>query len=392
LFERIKQVLEKYRGKDEPNYFFLADSIHGRVSSVKRVLKNYPELVEYEFDGREIVDKKTDFIMYSKGLSNFSKQYWREYNPNNINKSVPFYKLHEIAKKIPRAYPFHTAIFIFDRINWFLTDHELSQPTLRIGPREFPLSTYLSNAIIFYSNWWISGRDLGLMAAVEIPVPEKNASSLPPLDEGIKKSVELIGKIRVEEIVAAPSEDEMKVLHHLEPRALEIVKQYNSIEREFKERLLESISIPHILPDQFKINGDNKGSRKTAIMNVFKPRGYSYLSKLSGQGIYTLVKRTKSNHQIKLLFDSGKYNCGLACTMVLEAPFWEYRVALPLPYKDDKTGSMTTTIALYPLPDEETLKMVVNNFAVVVDYMEKTFVKEMEELYGPAPNWYEYQI
>jgi hypothetical protein len=90
LFERIKQVLEKYRGKDEPNYFFLADSIHGRVSSVKRVLKNYPELVEYEFDGREIVDKKTDFIMYSKGLSNFSKQYWREYNPNNINKSVPF--------------------------------------------------------------------------------------------------------------------------------------------------------------------------------------------------------------------------------------------------------------------------------------------------------------
>ena len=44
------------------------------------------------------------------------------------------------------------------------------------------------------------------------------------------------------------------------------------------------------------------------------------------------------------------------------------------------------------LADEpESLEKTVNNTGVIVDYLEKTFVEELDNLYGPTPSWYVYQ-
>ncbi|MBP0725374.1 hypothetical protein J5Y03_09260 [Bacillus sp. RG28] len=44
----------------------------------------------------------------------------------------------------------------------------------------------------------------------------------------------------------------------------------------------------------------------------------------------------------------------------------------------------------FPISDLDTLEKVVENFSVVIRYLENSLVNDIEQLYGSAPKWFQY--
>lgn len=89
-------------------------------------------------------------------------------------------------------------------------------------------SDYLIPSIIISSDWWINGRTNYMMATVEIDVPN--------LDEQVIRRLSMLGKIKFEQLVALPSDEEEEKIALYRNKANSIVanveKNFNTLLRE----------------------------------------------------------------------------------------------------------------------------------------------------------------
>lgn len=119
---------------------------------------------------------------------------------------------------------------------------------------------------------------------------------------------------------------------------------------------------------------------KAQLIETFKPRGYRYESSESGNGGYALSKRTSKHNRLSLSFDLGStwrhYSGGLEIRGIGGGCY------TPLPAHALQHGTS------YDVGSNDAFRQVIENVAVLVDHLERTFVPEAEALLGSSPTWY----
>lgn len=124
-------------------------------------------------------------------------------------------------------------------------------------------------------------------------------------------------------------------------------------------------------------------SPKEVIIETFKPRGYKYISKLGFRGGYFTLNRTTANNQIMLYFHLAPMAKALSCTFAYQGPLWEHSL--------DIRFSPLQVQKQYGITGPEDLERAIRNAGAIVDHLEETLVRELDDIYGPAPAWFQYQ-
>lgn len=366
VVQRINTVLDINRKIDGPNYCYLADYYNGGVSAIGRIIKKFPELEQYVFEyEEEIGDEKYKYLV----LSNYPKDHSfftgdtvvKGKNKDNISFEV----LSEIAEGIPRKFPLNKAMFLFDQINW-------SQDINANDDKVFNM-----NSILYINNWWTPKRDISLFANVSLTHPSSKSNSLQLLSEENKYSLSLLGKIKKKSLKCKLNQEEKISVKKLENKCDELIPSFG------KNMARNN---PFLFPYDLSEKGEGIYNlpRKQTISKVIKKLGYKHLPKEGFHGVIVFGKITEHNHRILLEFDSGSTFYNLRCNLIIQGPYWKHRID-ELPCTPNSYGDF------FEIPDLETLEQVVENFCVVIQYLENSIIKDIETLYGPAPKWFNYE-
>lgn len=375
LFETCETVLSKLEWGSKEIKFYLTDFFsENHISAIDRLVKKFPVLTEFMYNN---IFSECDNPKSYKVLSNFPIE-WYKGNPNKTTYTIDIDTVGAIMNGIPRAYPLNDVYILFDKVNWlglelgeaaYISDFPDRKPLI-----DFP--GYLSSSIIIKSDWWISGRINGLIAVVEVKPPGNNENRIPKLNDDIICRLRELGRIRFEQTYAVADKNETNLLNsvkkHAEKHIMEAKRNIYS----------KNIKLPYDLPNPLHISSTFEAlSPKKAIVDTFKPRGYKYLSNMSGLGLYRLSKTTPLNNQITVVFEFAPMCRALSSSVEIKGPLWKYEIDFPLSYHNDNQ---------YPVSSAEILEKLVMNAGAIVDYLEGVLVKELEDIYGPAPKWFEY--
>jgi hypothetical protein len=115
---------------------------------------------------------------------------------------------------------------------------------------------------------------------------------------------------------------------------------------------------------------------KPALVAEFDARGYDCRGE---HGVFILKRRTAGNHVVELSLDVGTWSHSFTGFLIVHVP--GYRASVPL-----LVAPRTNQV---PIAGADGWAAIVANLAVIVDDLEKTFVREIEEKAGPAPEWFE---
>ena len=119
---------------------------------------------------------------------------------------------------------------------------------------------------------------------------------------------------------------------------------------------------------------------KKALSAVFVPRGYLHTEPI-GPGGYQMRKTTARNNTVELSFDVGTGSRSVLAHLSFRSMYGGASIHLPVSKHDPR-------VLQYPIIDFDQWTKIVENMAVSVDYLERTFVSEMETVCGCTPKWY----
>jgi len=377
LFGRARSLLAEM-GCPEPRVlFYLGEGAISRVSAVERALKRFPELQRFQYTEDRHPEMHGTFPV----LSNLPES-WQDPNPNGETGDAGLDALQAIAQGIPRAYPFIHATFVFDRVDWFGTGADLGEPAASEPRPGFVIpGNHLLPSVAIESHWWVSRRQVALTAVVEVQPPGISQKRLPELPPDAQERLARLGKVHLELPIAAPSEEEAAFIARVKLEAQRLVEAAKAN----IEGTMAGIALPHELPPagrEARREPRQQASPKDALLAVFKPRGYKYQTKLSGQGGYTLVKRTATHNQIELFFDAGTWSGNLSAHLLYRGPLWSHFVPLRF--------AVGVPDFHWHSSGQERLEEAVTNIGAVVDHIERTLLPALDEVYGPAPAWFPY--
>jgi hypothetical protein len=373
VINRIEQVLRLVKRYSNANYFLIEDS--PSKSKIDLVMKKMQEFSPFEFTFFNSSGKKV------KGLSNIGKP-WNPHSDVLLTKSVPFNVLQELICGIPRKYAFHNSTFLIDQINWFDDSKTEVYPYGKLTDDAFQLDpqSYLSNCIIYRNDWWTPKRKATLTAIFEYPdFSETDTNELENFEKKYAETFAILGKPKTKKFVVCPSDNEIESIAILKENLNKIIYPKN-LEKEIirKEKLFE-------LPDESeRVEMDSENSRKKILIKYFKDFGYSYATSLYSNGSYCLVKRTKNNNQIKLFFDAGTYSQTMLCEAIIDYPFGEFSLSVPLYTPTRELGS-------FSISTPDLLDMVIHNYSKSIKVWETTRFETIDNVIGKSPKWFVYQ-
>lgn len=375
IFQRCVNVADKTNPNGFKRLFYFADSGLAKTSAVGKAIKKFPSLEKFKY---HITDVPKDLPTHD-ALSNLPGKPWLEPNLNGVYDDIGLDILKDIAHGVPRSLPFHYATFIFDNIDWFRNGIVNKQPESREhgASAMFPYASYFSSSIIFQSNWGYSKRVLNLYAVVEIDVSGADKENPLKKYDKIRELATELGDVRNEIIFAKPSEKEKKHLSLLNGKAKELVVDFeNNL-----DSILSKINLPNEFSDSLRSTFDNVSPKKP-LLAVFKPLGFKYIGNQSGQGGYSLAKRTKLNNQITLLFDFAPMARALSWSLIIQGPLW---------MQSSRLKFYQNTHEQFGITGQDILEKVVANAGCIFEYIEGTVIKDIESIYGAAPSWFVYQ-
>ncbi|MCK9862133.1 hypothetical protein [Paenibacillus sp. ATY16] len=380
ITERIKQAFFALATDLNDIKFFVNDSMHG-VSGINRLLKQYPALTPYLHTVETSHGSEQRLTNLAVG--------WDGSNPNGCTESIEIDDAIEIIRGVPRRYPLNKLTFIFDRLPMlsripncsmvepvpFIVKGRLHSPKL-FTPSVTGWSDYPSPCIRLQSDWWISGRNNFMDAIVELG---DLADGIPQLElnESERQLLESIGEIYHERIFAAPSNEEEEAdIYEKMMTGERIVNQF------YENGNLFGVDYPYKLePLLLGEHVSEPLSVKKAITAEFKKRGFTFNTKYSNGGVYTITKVTNNHHQVKLTFTRGKFDADVLCVGSIEGPLWKHEFELPAAHNNMKPYRVTRQIEV----DHQ-----IGNIAAAYDATEKPIIEAIDDLYGSGPPWLTY--
>jgi hypothetical protein len=370
--EPLVEVLERVHAAivaadfGEPQVqFVMADSpIVGGVSSVDRVLKRFPALERFAqtvtppagvgSHPRKIISNRT-----SSGAA---------------GEAVDFAILVEIARGVPRSFPFHNLGIHFSVPAFSGTT---AMPSMPVGQ---------APGISVSDSWWVNGRNRSV-SALTIVEADPSARKLPALPESIAAVLAACGKVKKTiqaPLVAVP----MAQRPSIDTASPEKAAAIRAVVQDYRTRTLEILdraNLPHDLPpnQEALAIGVTSGPKKPVLVSAFTPMGYDCRSESAGS--FTLRRRTPGNLTAELHLDVGTWsNLVMAIFRVqglIEGIGFKATMILPVARRAILGGQ-------YPIGGPERWQQIVDNLAALVTELDRTFVPAIEAISGPSPDWY----
>lgn len=393
LIDRVKFVLSELNCTDISSKLYLEDHSSG-ISYVQRAIKKFPVLQQFYSE-----------MNYPDTISNLDS-YWDVDEPSSSVESISYDVIDGIARGIPKSYSFNHTVLIFDHIDWFGIGAANTEPVITAKhPHPRRLGEYLSSSIVIQSDWDSHGRDNRLCVTLELITPDFN-QRINPMDSKVQRLLETLGTIQSKEYKAALTQDEVLLYNSSIIKADSLWNEYkanlydlifkNVSDCDFKQveyahalemkNLKESLKKEYESGVLFKFDEFKRDiSPKKVIKNNLTKKGYEYkiIPGFSALGMHVFVKQTSRNNRMKVLFDYWARGSEIACSLTYKVPYREYSMDLPIAEDNGLRIS-------YPIDSNETLTVVVDNCLKIIEYLENTIVKDLDDIYGEAPKWFNY--
>ena len=351
-------------------------SLPRRVSAIDRVLKRWPEMAAFL-----AATTPGPLGHRVRTLSNIEQGATQ----------VPFARLVEIARGVPRSFPFHMVRFVFSAPEFGLEPAALP-PGLRPG------TAPVVPGLMITDNWWVNGRERALTGHVLVEAAATSAS-LPRLPDAVAAVAAALGKFKTEQkvlptqpIETAPPPIAGVVPFPARPMESQLTPEVAAniaavIERH-RANFASTVArarLPHDFPSVEVAIGarttavEPTGPKKPALQSAFKPLGYSVTG---DTGTFTLRRKTSANLTVEVWLDVGTWSRKLSggyrvIGLGFRAPHW-----LTLSRHDMQLRS-------YPILGAEHWQKMVENLAALVSEIDRSFPVEIEAAAGPSPAWFE---
>lgn len=318
------------------------------TSAVDRALKKYPHLARFERSDAPLADRSSPAI--------------RRLTNGDASNPFPMADVLALADGVPRSLPFHAVSVHFGHANF--------------GHAVFPIGLAPPTGIAISDGWWVNGRIRGLSAfyAVEGDAASKTLPDPPPAIGAIFAG---LGKPKAKAQFIAPRAPVTASAAPELARVVAIIAKYRS----GMKALIERIGLPHDLPpakDVLRASLGARGPLKPALVDVFKPRGYDCRG---DSGTFSLCRRTAASHVVQMELDVGTWSRSLTFMFHVYGPGFTATLMPPVTLRGDDRQ--------YPIGDTASWERIVANMAAIVDELDRTFVVEIDEAAGPAPEWFD---
>jgi hypothetical protein len=375
VLQRIHQAFSG-AGLGEPaiRFNFSDGSLFGSVSSVDRVLKLYPELARFVTTAVAM-----PLIPGARRITN---------DPLSpaAGEAVPFSTLHAIAAGVPRSFPFHDIAIHFHAPEFGeLLPTSTGSPEMMCG-------------ILVSDSWWVNGRTRALTACTLVEA-DADSKKLPSPPAAVAAVLTQCGKAR--RTVQAPLANATSeaavgpvpgvrtpmggMIASANPEAARAVQAITADYRARLHQIVERAALPHLLPEpgveayRDVVMGVTAGPRKPALVQVFKPMGYT----CRGQsGTFTLRRRTAANLTVELSLDVGTWGQKVAVMFRVWGLGFKGLLAIPV-------SANAIATAQYPIGDADRWRKIVENLGAMVRELDRSLVPEIEAAVGPSPEWYQ---
>lgn len=257
----------------------------------------------------------------------------------STDKGLPAETLLGLLDGVPRSFPFNTVALEF---SW-------------------PPPEDLAGAIT--DMWWINGRMRSVVLQWRTMAPA-SAKKLPEPSPGLAALLEALGKPK------SKSRLPLEGFRPSLPTVTAVVSRY----RETLAERVSALAFPHLIDADG--TGEAAGPMKPTLVEQFGPLGFDCRG---GNGVFQLRRRMPTNHTVELHLDVGTWSHAFSGFLSVHLPGG--RATLPL--------LVGPGVARAPIRGAEGWKRIVENLGVVVAELERTFVTDVVEAAGPAPEWFE---
>jgi hypothetical protein len=369
--EPLAEVLERIHAAliaadfGEPHVqFVMADPMVGGVSSVARVIKRFPSL------GRFV-----QTMAPSPGVGTLERKIITNRTSSGAaGETVDFAVLLEIARGVPRSFPFHNVGIQF------------SVPAFSDAAAMPSTPSQLSPGISVSDSWWVNGR-MRSVSALTLVEADPAARKLPPLPESIARVLAACGKVKKTiqaPLVMGPAAQRPSI-DTVSPEKAAAIR---AVVQDYKARMseiLDRANLRHDLPpnQEALALGVTSGPKKPGLVRAFTPMGYDCRSESAGS--FTLRRRTPGNLTAELHLDVGTWSNNIMAIFrvqgLIEGIGFKSTLILPVSRRAVLGGQ-------YPIGGPERWQQIVDNLAALVAELDRTFVPAIEAISGPSPDWY----
>src|SRR5262245_417798 len=274
-----------------------------------------------------------------------------------------------LADGVPRSLPFHVV-----NVNFGHTD---------FGQIVFPPGLAPRLGVGVGDGWWVNGRTRSLTAFYSVD-GAASSKKLPEPPPAIGSILAGLGKPKSKGQFVAPdflTAAAIKADPAALPREIAIV---NPILLKYKKdlpALLARIGLPYDLPPALEAMASARGASgplKPTLVDAFTRRGYDCRG---GSGLFTLRRRTPSNHLVDIELDVGTWSRSVTFMFSVRGPGFNATLFSPVTARDASRQ--------YPIGDTDNWQQIVANMAAIVDELDRSFVGEIVAAVDPAPEWFE---
>jgi hypothetical protein len=319
------------------------------TSAVDRALKKHPHLARFERNDAPLQIPGTPSV---RRLSNGESS-----NP------FPMSDILALADGVPRSLPFHAISVLFGH-------PEFGRATFHAG-----LAPRMGLAIT--DGWWVNGRMRGVSAFYAVD-GDAASKKLPDPPAPIAAILAGLGKPkRKAQFITPPTPVTAATVPPDIARVMAVVAKY----RKGLNALIERIGLPHDLPPAAEVLRTSLGARgplKPTLVDAFKPRGYDCRGE---SGTFSLRRRTGANHVVDVELDVGTWSRSVTFMFHVYGPGFTATLMPPVTLRGDGRQ--------YPIGDTANWERIIANIAAIVEELDRTFVAEIDEAAGAAPEWFD---
>jgi len=367
-----------------------------RVSSVERVLKRWPQLEKFA----RVVSSPAQRGGKTRVMTNLTA--------SGAVEPVDFAILKEIARGVPKSFPFHGITLHFSAAGFS------EGPELPAAPDARTLSTLLragvdigaghptSAGVSVHDAWWVNGRQRSL-AALRVVEADLSAKKLPAVPANVASVLAACGKARKTiqvPMVIAPSGAEPESVEPQGAPVSEADEAMRAVVQAYRAKMSEFLeTLPHDLPLQVEAAAEPAasssgmpatGPKKPDLVRAFAPMGYDCRGE---SGTFTLTRRTPGNLTVKLQVHVGTWHSAVMASMqVIGLRGGKgFKATLSLPVSRRAVRHVVRGAELpgqFPIGGPDRWRQIVDNLAALVAALDRSFVPEIEAISGPSPEWF----
>jgi hypothetical protein len=308
IFDRIADAVARSSAADYRRSFLFIDPLARKQrSAVEQLVKAYPVFEPYR-QTRSVLPTREAVIVTN--------------GEHDADSHVPVETLAEVARGIPRRFPFGNATFSWHGVPAVIT---------------------------LISKWGPQKRALELTALVPFHGEEQSASGKPKLPEATQALLDAIGRAKTGEFFALPRADGT------------VDEIFNHARSALAERIAQ-VPLEPLRTEPGAELHENPGSVKEPLTAALAPLGYAPGSG-AGPGLLVFAKRTSDGDDLRITVDRGTWSHHFIAHFEIRNERWRRSLRIPLA-RNDFPGRQ------YALIDHEQIDALCRNTAAVVREIE----------------------